>query len=174
MVRFVFMAAITAAASVSLAAQSPQGPPVVTLALRASLLQAVAEARAAIDRVDVKSVSVEAAGGARVEASAERARQAQHLIATAAEFARQNPDSMSAQLILLLQLDGFQAQVDGVAVNLEAASARASAADAARLGGWADQVGTALDELFKVRRALEPVVTAMVTDGERRLRDCGK
>jgi hypothetical protein len=32
----------------------------------------------------------------------------------------------------------------------------------------------ALDALFKVRLALETVVSEMVADGEKRLRDCGK
>lgn len=177
MVRFVVLVVVMlamAAAPASLGAQSPQGSPGVTLALRESLRQAVADARGAIDAIDVKTVAVEAAIGTRVDASIERARQSHHLIVTAAEFGRQNPDSMSAQLILLLQLDGFQAQVDGVAVNMEAAIARAAAADTDRLGAWADQLGKALDALFKLRMTLETVVTAMVTDGEKRLRDCGK
>jgi hypothetical protein len=177
MIRFVVLVVVmlaTAAAPASLGAQSPQASPGVTLALRESLRQAVADARGAIDAVDVKTVEVEAAIRSRVDASIERARQSHHLIVTAAEFGRQNPSSMSAQLILLLQLDGFQAQVDGVAVNLEAAIARAAAADTDRLGAWTDQLGRALDALFKVRMTLETLVTAMVTDGEKRLRDCGK
>jgi hypothetical protein len=81
---------------------------------------------------------------------------------------------MSAQLILLLQLDGYQAQVDSLAVNVDAAIARAPAVDADRMSAWADQLGDALDALFKVRLALETVVSEMVADGEKRLRDCGK
>ena len=176
MVRFALPVVIMlamATAPASLGAQSPQGSPGVTLALRDSLQQAVADARAAIDAVDVKKV-VDFAVGTRVDASIVRARESHHLIVTAAEFARQNPDSMTAQLILLLQLDGFQAQVDNVALNLEAAIARAAAADTDRLGAWADQLDKALDAMFKVRMTLETVVTAMVTDGEKRLRDCGK
>ena len=160
-------------APASLGAQSPQGSPGVTLALRDSLQQAVAGARAAIDAVDVKKVA-DFAVGTRVDASIVSALQSHHLIVTAAEFGRQNPDSMTAQLILLLQLDGFQTQVDSVALNLEAAIARAAAADTDRLGAWADQLDKALDALLKVRMTLETVVTAMVTDGEKRLRECGK
>jgi hypothetical protein len=175
MVRFalpvvIVLAMVTAPAS--LGAQSPQGSPGVTLALRDSLQQAVADARAAIDAVDVRVVDF--AVGTRVDASIERARQSHHLIVTAAEFGRQNPASMTAQLILLMQLDGFQTQVDSVALNLEAAIARAAAADTDRLGTWADQLDKALDALLKVRMTLETVVTAMVTDGEKRLRECGK
>jgi hypothetical protein len=177
MVRFalpVVIMLVIAAAPASLGAQSPpQAAPGVTLALRDSLQQAVADARAAIDAVDVRKVA-DFAVGTRVDASIERARQSHHLIVTAAEFGRQNPASMTAQLILLLQLDGFQTQVDSVALNLEAAIARAAAADTDRLGAWADQLDNALDALSKVRMTLETVVTAMVTDGEKRLRDCGK
>lgn len=158
----------------SAGAQSPPSAPVVPLALRDRLQQVVVESRAAIDVVDMKKVSVEAASSGRVEAAAERARQSHHLISTAAEFARQNPSSMSAQLILLLQLDGYQAQVDSVSVNLESAIARASAADAAHLGIWADRVGASLDVMFKVRMELETVVSAMVADAEKRLRACEK
>jgi hypothetical protein len=86
--------------------------------------------------------------------------------------ARQNPSSPSAQLILLLQLDGFQGQVDSVAVNVESAIVRSPAAAADRLGEWADGLSQSLDALFKVRLALETVVTEMVTDAERRLRYC--
>ena len=176
MVRFALPVVIMLAmvmAPASLSAQSPQGSPGVTLALRDSLQQAVADARAAIDAVDVKKV-VDFAVGTRVDASIVSAQQSHHLIVTAAEFGRQNPDSMTAQLIVLLQLDGFQTQVDNVALNLEAAIARAAAADTDRLGAWANQLDKALDALLKVRMTLETVVTAMVTDGEKRLRDCGK
>jgi hypothetical protein len=176
MVRFVVLLVVMlsmATAPASLGAQPPQGSPVATLALRDSLQQAVTDARAAIDAVDVRKVDGFAIR-TRVDASIERARQSQHLIVTAAEFGRQNPASMSAQLVLLLQLDGFQAQVDAVAVNMDAAIARASAADADLLGAWADRLEKALDALFKVRMALETVVTAMVTDGEKRLLGCGK
>jgi hypothetical protein len=158
----------------SLAAQSRQGPPVVELALRERIQQAVAGARAAVARIDVRTVTIAAATGARIDASAERVRQADHLVTTAAEFARQNPSSMSAQLVLLLQLDGYQTQVDSVAVNVDAAMARASAADARSMGPWADGLSDALDALFKVRAALETVVSEMVVDGEKRLHDCGK
>jgi hypothetical protein len=147
---------------------------VVELALRERIQEAVAGARAAVARIDVKTVAVESASGARISASAERVRQSDHLVTTAAEFARQNPSSMSAQLILLLQLDGYQAQVDSLAVNVDAAIARAPAVDADRMSAWADQLGDALDALFKVRLALETVVSEMVADGEKRLRDCGK
>jgi hypothetical protein len=150
------------------------GSPVVELALRERLQQAVAGARAAVSSINVKTVTLDIASGARIDASAERVRQSDHLITTAAEFARQNPSSMSAQLVLLLQLDGYQAQVDSVAVNVDAAMARASAADADRMRPWADQLSDALDALFKVRLALETVVSEMVADGEKRLRDCGK
>jgi hypothetical protein len=160
--------------AVPVGGQSRQGSPVVELALRERIQLAVAGARAALTRVDVKTVAVEAASGARIAASAERVRQADHLVTTAAEFARQNPSSMSAQLILLLQLDGYQAQVDSLAVNVDAAMARASAADVKRMGPWADQLSDALDALFKVRFALEAVVSEMVADGEKRLHDCGK
>jgi len=176
MVRFALPVVIMlamAAAPASLGAQSAQDSPGVTLALRDSLQQAVADARTAVDAIDVRK-AVDFATGTRVDASIERARQSHHLIVTAAEFARQNPASMTAQLILLLQLDGFQAQVDMVGVNLEAAITRAAAADADRLGAWAEQLDKALDALFKMRMTLETVVTAMVTDGEKRLRDCGK
>jgi hypothetical protein len=176
MVRFalpVVIMLVIAAAPASLGAQSPEAAPGVTLALRDSVQQAVADARAAIDAVDVRKVG-DFAVGTRVDASIERARQSHHLIVTAAEFGRQNPASMTAQLILLLQLDGFQTQVDSVALNLEAAIARAAAADTDRLGAWADQLDNALDALSKARMTLETVVTAMVTDGEKRLRDCGK
>ncbi len=162
-----------ATAPASLGAQSAQDPPGVTLALRASVQQAVADAKAAVDAVDAKNV-IDFAIRTRVDASIERARQSHHLIATAAEFGRQNPASMTAQLILLLQLDGFQAQVDSVGLNLEAGISRASAPDAERLGASADRLDKALDALFKVRMTLETVVTAMVTDGEKRLHDCGK
>jgi hypothetical protein len=172
MVRLSIVIAVMSAASVG--GQSRQGPPVVELALRERIQQAVAGARAAVARIDVKTVKVESASGARIDASAERVRQADHLVTTAAEFARQNPSSMSAQLILLLQVDGYQAQVDSVAVNLDAALGRASAADADRMSAWADQLDEALDALFKVRLALETVVSEMVADGEKRLRDCGK
>ena len=77
------------------------------------------------------------------------AQESHHLIVTAAEFARQNPASMTAQLIVLLQLDGFQAQVDNVGLNLEAAIARAAAAGTDRLGAWANQLDKALDALFE-------------------------
>jgi hypothetical protein len=176
MVRFALPLLITlaiAAAPAPLGAQSPQDSPGVTLALRESLRQAVADARAAVDAVDVKKLA-DFAVGTRVDASIVRARESHHLIVTAAEFGRQNPASMTAQLILLLQLDGFQAQVENVGLNLEAAIARAAAADRDRLGAWAEQLDDALDALAKVRRTLETVVTAMVTDGEKRLRDCGK
>lgn len=151
-----------------------QAQPVVELAMRARLEQAVANATAAVAAVDVKTVAVESASGARIEASSERTRQSLHLLRTAAEFARQNPSSPSAQLVLLLQLDGYQAQVDSVAVNLESAIPRSPAEAAERLGAWADAVDRSLDGLHKVRLELETTVTAMVTDAERRLRDCGK
>ena len=154
--------------------QSRQGSPVVELALRQRIQLAVGGARAAVARIDVRTVTIETASGARIDASAERVRQADHLVTTAAEFARQNPSSMSAQLILLLQLDGYQAQVDSVAVNVEAAMARASAADVKRMGPWADQLSDALDALFKVRFAFEAIVSEMVADGEKRLHACGK
>lgn len=158
----------------SLGAQPAQRQPVVELALRERLQQAVAQAQAAIAAVDVKKLTVEPGSGARIDASSERARQSIHLVLTAAEVARQNPSSPSAQLILLLQVDGFQAQVDSVAVNVESAIVRSPAAAANRLGEWADGLGRSLDALFKVRLALETVVSEMVTDAERRLRDCGK
>jgi hypothetical protein len=151
-----------------------QSSPVVELALRERIQVAVAGARAAVASIDVKTVTIDSATGARIDAAAERVRQADHLVTTAAEFGRQNPPSMSAQLILLLQLDGYQTQVDSVAVNVDIAIARASAADAKRMGAWADQLSDALDALFKVRLALETVVSEMVADGEKRLRDCGK
>ena len=157
----------------SLEAQPAQRQPVVELALRERLQQAVADAQAAIAAVDLKKLTVEPGSAARIDASSERTRQSTHLVLTAAEFARQNPTSPSAQLILLLQLDGFQAQVDSVAVNVESAIARSPAA-ADRLGEWADRLGQSLDALFKVRLALETVVSEMVSDAERRLRDCGK
>jgi hypothetical protein len=134
----------------------------------------VARAQAAIAAVDVKQVAVEPASGKRIDASSRRAREALHLILTAAEFARQNPSSPSAQLILLLQLDGFQAQVDSVAVNVESAIVRSPAEAGDRLGEWADGLSESLDALLKVRMALETAVTEMVTDAERRLRDCVK
>ena len=152
---------------------SQQGSPVVEVALRERLLQAVAAAVTAVDRINVKGLTVDSAS-ARIEASVERVRQSHHLVTTAAEFARQNPSSMSAQLILLLQLDGYQGQVDSVAVNVDAALARAPAADADRLRVWAGPLDEALDALFKVRLALETVVSAMIADGEKRLHDCGK
>jgi hypothetical protein len=151
-----------------------QPQPLVDLALRERLQQAVAGAQAAIAAVDVKKMAVEPESGARIAASSERARQSTHLVLTAAEFARQNPSSPSAQLILLLQLDGYQAQVDSVAVNVGSAILGSPAATAGRLGTWADGLSQALDALQKVRLALETVVTAMVTDAERRLRECGK
>ena len=151
-----------------------QGPPVVELVLRERLQVAVAGARAAAERIDVKTVTLDGASGARIEASVERVRQSDHLVKTAAEFARQNPSSMSAQLILLLQLDGYQTQVDSVAVNVDGVMARASAADAKRMSAWADELSDALDALLKVRMALETVVSEMVADGEKRLHDCGK
>jgi hypothetical protein len=154
--------------------QSTQGSPVVELALRERVQKAVAEARAAVARINVKTVVIDSASSARIAASVERVRQSDHLVTTAAEFARQNPSSMSAQLILLLQLDGYQMQVDSVAVSVDAALARASAADANRISAWVDPLDGALDALFKVRSALETVVTEMVADGEKRLRDCGK
>jgi hypothetical protein len=157
-----------------LGAQPAQRQPVVEVALRERLQQAVAQAQAAFAAVDVKRLTVEPASGARIEASIERARQSIHLVVTAAEFARQNPSSPSAQLILLLQLDGFQAQVDSVAVNMESAIIRSPAAAAARLGEWADGLDQSLDALVKVRLPLETAVSEMVMDAERRLRDCGK
>ena len=172
MVRLSILIVVLSATSVG--GHSRQGSPVVELALRERIQQAVAISRAAVARIDVKTVTLDSATGARIEASAERVRQADHLVTTAAEFARQNPSSMSAQLILLLQLDGYQAQVDSVAVNVDAAAARASAADAERMRAWADPLDDALDALFKVRLALETVVSEMVADGEKRLRDCGK
>lgn len=158
----------------SIGAQPAQRQPVVDLALRERVQQAVTTAQAALAAVDVKTLTVESASGARIAASSGRAREALHLILTAAEFARQNPSSASAQLILLLQLDGFQAQVDSVAVNVESAIVRSPEASADQLGKWADGLGQSLDALFKVRMALETVVTEMVTDVERRLRECGK
>jgi len=158
----------------SLGAQPVQRQPVVEVALRDRLQQAVAHAQAALAAVDVKKVTVETGSGARIDAAIERVRQSTHLVLTAAEFARQNPSSPSAQLILLLQLDGFQAQVDSVAVNMESAIVRSPAAAADRLGEWADGVGQSLDELSKVRLALETVVSEMVIDAEKRLRECAK
>jgi hypothetical protein len=172
MVRLSILFALMLAAAVG--GQSSQGSPMVELALRERLQLAVAGARAAVARIDVKTVTIEHGSGARIDASAERVRQADHLVTTAAEFARQNPSSMSAQLILLLQLDGYQTQVDSVAVNVDAAIVRASAADAKRMGPWADQLSDALDKLFKVRLALETVVSEMVADGEKRLHACSK
>lgn len=154
--------------------QSRPGPPVMELALRDRIQLAVAGARAAVGRIDVSTMTVESASGARIEASAARVGQADHLVKTAAELARQNPSSMSAQLILLLQLDGYQTQVDSMAVNVDAAMARASAADAKRMSAWADELSDALDALFKVRLALETVVSEMVVDAEKRLHECGK
>jgi hypothetical protein len=151
-----------------------QRQPAVELALRERLQQAVANAQAAMAAVDVKKVAVEPASGKRIEASTERARQSVHLVLTAAEFARQNPSSPSAQLILLLQVDGFQAQVDSVALNVESAIVRSPPDAGDRLGEWADGLSQSLDALLKVRMALETVVTEMVTDAERRLRDCAK
>jgi hypothetical protein len=158
----------------SIAAQPAPRQPVVELALRERLQQAVTDAQAALAAVDVKTLTVESASGARINASSGRAREALHLILTAAEFARQNPSSASAQLILLLQLDGFQAQIDSVAVNVESAIVRSPEASADQLGKWADGLSQSLDALFKVRMALETVVTEMVTDTERRLRECAK
>jgi hypothetical protein len=165
---------IAAMSAVPVGGPSQQGSPVVAVALREQLLQGVAAAGTAVDRINVKGVTVDSAMGVRIEASVERVRQSHHLVTTAAEFARQNPSSMSAQLILLLQLDNYQAQVDSVAVNVDAALARASAADADRLRVWAGPLDEALDALFKVRLALETVVSAMIADGEKRLHDCGK
>jgi hypothetical protein len=158
----------------SIGAQAVERQPVVELALRERLQQAVTTAQTALGAVDVKKLTVEFASAARIEASSGRAREALHLILTAAEFARQNPTSASAQLILLLQLDGFQAQIDSVAVNVESAIVRSPDASADQLGKWADGLSQSLDALFKVRMALETVVTEMVTDTERRLRDCAK
>ena len=158
----------------SLGAQAVPRQPVVDLALRERLQQAVTAAQAALAAVDVKKLPVESASAARIEASIGRAREALHLILTAAEFARQNPSSASAQLILLLQLDGFQAQVDSVAVNVESAIVRSPEASAEQLGKWADGLSQSLDALFRVRMPLETIVTEMVTDTERRLRDCAK
>ena len=103
-----------------------QRQPVVELALRERLRQAVAQTQTALAVLDVKKLTVEPGSGARIDASSERARQSVHLVLTAAEFARQNPSSASAQLILLLQLDGFQAQVDSVAVDVESAVVRSA------------------------------------------------
>jgi hypothetical protein len=172
MIRLSIFIAVISVTSVE--GQSRQGSPVMEVALRARIQQAVVDARAAVARIEVKTVKVENAVSARIQASAERVREADHLVTTAAEFARQNPSSMSAQLILLLQLDGYQAQVDSVAVNLNAALAGATGADADRMSGWADQLDDALEALFKVRLPLETVVSEMVADGEKRLRDCGK
>ena len=158
----------------SIGAQAVQRQPVVELALRERLQQAVTAAQTALAAVDVKKLTVESGSGTRIEASSGRAREALHLILTAAEFARQNPTSASAQLILLLQLDGFQAQIDSVAVNVESAIVRSPEASADQLGKWADGLSQSLDALFKVRMALETIVTEMVTDTERRLRDCAK
>lgn len=158
----------------SLGAQAVQRQPVVDLALRERLQQAVTEAQAALAAVDVKKLPVESGSAARIAASTGRAREALHLIQTATEFARQNPSSASAQLILLFQLDGFQAQVDSVAVNVESAILRSPEASADQLGKWADGLSQSLDALFRVRMPLETVVTEMVTDTERRLRDCAK
>jgi hypothetical protein len=172
MIRLPLMLVVLLPASVG--AQPAQRQPVVELALRERLQQAVAQAQAAIGAVDVKKLTVEPGSGARINASCERARQSIHLVQTAAEFARQNPSSPSAQLTLLLQVDGFQAQVDSVAVNVESAILRSPAAGADRLGEWGDGLDQSLEALFKVRLALETVVSEMVTDAERRLRDCGK
>ena len=172
MVRLVVPISLLLVASAG--AQARQGSPVVELALRERIQLAVAGARVAVAAVNVTTVTVERSSGARIDAAAERVRQADHLVTTAAEFARQNPSSMSAQLILLLQLDGYLTQVDSVAVNVDAALARASAADAKRMEPWADRLSDALDALFKVRLALEAIVSEMVADGEKRLRDCGK
>lgn len=154
--------------------RAPQGPPVMALALRERIQLAVAGARAAVAHIDLKTVTLDMPRGARIDAAAERVRQADHLVTTAAEFARQNPSSMSAQLILLLQLDGYQTQVDSVAVNVDAAMARASTADAKRMSAWADELSDALDAILKVRLAVETVVSEMVADGEKRLQDCGR
>jgi hypothetical protein len=159
---------------VAIEAQPAGRQPVVELALRERLQQAVAQAQAAVAALDVKTLTVEPESAARVEASSERARQSLHLVLTAAEFARQNPASPTAQLVLLLQLDGFQAQVDGVEVNVESAIVRSPAPAAARMAEWADGLSQSLDALFKVRQALETAVTEMVTDAESRLRKCGK
>lgn len=156
----------------SLGGEPYQRQPVVELALRERLQQAVAQAQAALAAVDATKLTVEPASGARINASNGRARESLHLILTAAEFARQNPASPSAQLILLLQLDGFQAQVDSVAVNVESAIVRSPPEAGDRLGEWADGLSESLDALLKVRMALETAVTEMVTDTERRLRDC--
>lgn len=158
----------------SIGGEPAQRQPVVELALRERLQHAVAQAQAALAAVDVTTLTVEPASGARIKASSGRAREALHLILTAAEFARQNPSSASAQLVLLLQLDGFQAQVDSVAVNVESAIVRSPPEAGDRLGEWADGLSQSLDALFKVRLALETVVSEMVTDVEKRLRDCGK
>ena len=61
-----------------------------------------------------------------------------------------------------------------MAVNLESAIVRSPEASADQLGKWADALSQSLDGLFKVRLALETIVTEMVTDTERRLRDCAK
>ena len=158
----------------SVSGQSPRTSPVIDLALRERIQLAVANAGAAVGRIDVRTVTIEGASGSRLDASIERVRQADHLVKTAAEFARQNPSSMSAQLVLLLQLGGYVTQVDSVAVNVDVAMARASAVDAKRMGVWADELSDALDALFKVRAPLETVVSEMVVDGEKRVHDCGK
>ncbi len=61
-----------------------------------------------------------------------------------------------------------------MAVNAESAIVRSPEASADQLGKWADGLSQSLDALFRVRMALETVVTEMVTDVERRLRECGK
>jgi hypothetical protein len=174
MVRSCFPIMLVAMLPAGIGGEPAQRQPVVELALRDRLQQAVAQTQTALAALDVKKLTVEPGSGARIDASSERARQSVHLVLTAAEFARQNPSSASAQLILLLQLDGFQAQVDSVAVNVESAIGRSPAVAPDRLGEWADGLSRSLDALFKVRLALETVVSEMVTDVERRLRDCGK
>ena len=174
MVRYLPFFIVLICSTSDLSASQPQPQPVVEVALRERLNKAVADAQTAIAAVDLKTLAVEPTSGAPIEASSERSRQSLHLIRTAAEFARQNPSSPSAQLILLLQLDGYQAQVDSVAVNLESAILRSPAATVDRLSAWAAALENSLDALHKVRLELETVVTAMVTDAERRLRNCAK
>ena len=174
MVRSCFPIMLVVMLPAGIGGEPAQRQPVVDLALRERLQQAVAQTQTALAALDVKKLTVEPGSGARIDASRERARQSVHLVLTAAEFARQNPSSASAQLILLLQLDGFQAQVDSVAVNVESAIVRSPAAAADRMGEWADGLSQSLDALLKVRLALETVVSEMVTDVETRLRECGK
>ena len=174
MVRSCFPIMLVVMLPAGIGGEPAQRQPVVELALRARLQQAVAQTQTALAALDVKKLTVEPGSGARIDASSARARQSVHLVLTAAEFARQNPSSASAQLLLLLQLDGFQAQVDSVAVNVESAIVRSPAAAADRMGEWADGLSQSLDELFKVRLALETVVSEMVTDVETRLRECAK